>query len=97
MVYIFASYRIMEEIGSGNFGDVHKGVWEMPGESRLVAVKTMKHGTNSTDQVMFLQEAAVNGQFRHPNVVKLYGVVTVGEPVSGDMIVACSTTPTYLF
>ena len=22
------------------------------------------------------------GQFSHPNVVKLYGVVTVGEPVS---------------
>ena len=22
------------------------------------------------------------GQFNHPNVVKLYGVVTVGEPVS---------------
>ena len=22
------------------------------------------------------------GQFKHPNVIKLYGVVTVGEPVS---------------
>ena len=34
------------------------------------------------DQVKFLQEAAIMGQFKHPNVIKLYGVVTVGEPVS---------------
>ena len=34
------------------------------------------------DRVTFLQEAAINGQFKHPNVVKLLGVVTVGEPVS---------------
>ena len=30
----------------------------------------------------FLQEAAIMGQFCHPNVVRLYGVVTVGDPVS---------------
>ena len=34
------------------------------------------------EKVRFLQEAAIMGQFSHPNVVKLYGVVTVGEPVS---------------
>ena len=29
-----------------------------------------------------LQEAAIMGQFHHPNIIKLHGVVTVGEPIS---------------
>ena len=47
-----------------------------------IAVKTLKPNTTEEDRVKFLQEAAIMGQFSHPNVVKLYGVVTVGEPVS---------------
>ena len=34
------------------------------------------------ESVKFLQEAAIMGQFRHPNIVRLHGVVTMGEPVS---------------
>ena len=45
-------------------------------------MKTLKTGSDENDRVKFLQEAAINGQFQHPNVVKLHGVVTVGEPVS---------------
>lgn len=29
----------------------------------------------------FLQEAATIGQFQHPNIVRLHGVVTVSDPV----------------
>ena len=47
-----------------------------------VAVKMLKTGACQEEKVKFLQEAAVNGQFHHPNIVKLLGVVTVGEPVS---------------
>ena len=47
-----------------------------------VAVKTLQSSASQEDRVKFLQEAAINGQFRHPNVVKLLGVVTLGEPVS---------------
>lgn len=47
-----------------------------------VAVKTLKPGSGENDRIKFLQEAAINGQFQHQNVVKLHGVVTVGEPVS---------------
>ena len=41
----------------------------------------LKEEASETEKVRFLQEAAINGQFHHPNVVKLMGVVTIGEPV----------------
>ena len=49
---------------------------------KLVAIKTLKSSATEKEEVMFLQEAAINGQFHHRNVVKLCGVVTVGHPVS---------------
>ena len=52
------------------------------GENVDVAVKTLKEGAEEQDKVKFLQEAAIMGQFKHPNVVTMYGVVTEGEPVS---------------
>ena len=42
----------------------------------------MKPGSPEEEKVRFLQEAAIMGQFSHPYVVKLYGVVTMGDPVS---------------
>ena len=45
-------------------------------------MKTLKPNITEEDKIKFLQEAAIMGQFLHPNVVKLHGVVTVGEPVS---------------
>ena len=61
---------------------VSQGVWSSPSGPVDVAVKTLKPGSCEADKVKFLQEAAINGQFRHPNVVKLIGVVTTGQPVS---------------
>jgi serine/threonine protein kinase len=70
-------------LGSGQFGAVHKGEWVASegGEKIEVAVKTLKEGAGEGDKVKFLQEAAIMGQFSHPNVVKLYGVVTEGRSV----------------
>ena len=69
-------------LGSGEFGTVNQGVWESPMGAMDVAVKQLQPGASEEEKVKFLQEAAINGQFRHPNVVKLMGVVTTGEPVS---------------
>ena len=69
----------MEELGSGQFGQVCKG---LVGGTMEVAVKTLKLGSGETEKVKFLREVAIMGQFSHPNIVKLYGVVTIGEPVS---------------
>lgn len=70
-----------ELLGSGQFGMVNKGVWQRPGGATDVAIKTLREGVTEEDKIRFLQEAATSGQFQHPNVVKLQGVVTVGEPV----------------
>ena len=82
----FLLYSRRTTLGSGQFGTVHKGEWaaseEEGGKKIEVAIKTLKEGASKEDKVKFLQEAAIMGQFRHPNVIKLYGVVIEGEPVS---------------
>ena len=75
--------RLTNQLGSGQFGVVYKGVWKSPSRGEVeVAIKTLKGGSGEEDRVKFLQEAAIMGQFKHPNVVTLYGVVSEGEPVS---------------
>ena len=46
-----------------------------------VAVKTLKGGATREQKENFLMEASVMGQFNHPNVVRLYGVVSRVDPV----------------
>ena len=46
-----------------------------------VAVKMMENGASEEDRVKFLQEAAIMGQFNHPNIVRLLGIMTLPEPV----------------
>ena len=77
-----STYRITGHLGSGQFCTVHKGVWQSPVGAIEVAVKQLQSGASEEEEIKFLQEAAINGQFKHPNVVKLMGVVTMGEPVS---------------
>ena len=81
-------------LGSGQFGAVHKGEWVAPGVGGKldVAVKTLKEGAGEQDKVTFLQEAAIMGQFSHPNVVKLHGIITEGEPVSSSPLSLYSLT-----
>ena len=44
-------------------------------------MKQLNEGMAEGEKVKFLREAAIMGQFRHPHVIKLHGVVTMGEPV----------------
>ena len=74
--------RTTTKLGSGQFGSVNKGVWHSPEGPVDVAIKTLKAESPEEEKVKFLQEAAIMGQFHHPNIVELHGVVTVGEPVS---------------
>ena len=82
MKWINFFFSITEHLGSGEFGTVCKGEWHTAMGMLDVAVKMLNNKATERDTVRFLQEAAIMGQFRHPNIVRLHGVVTVGEPVS---------------
>lgn len=83
MVNLHHSCRITSHLGSGQFANVEKGVWKSPNGITLeVAVKCLSSNTSSLDKIKFLQEAAIMGQFQHPNVVRINGVVMDKETVS---------------
>ena len=46
-----------------------------------VAVKTMEDATSEEDGIKFLQEAAIMGQFDHPNIVKIMGIMATEDTV----------------
>ena len=60
---------------------MERGLWKEGTRNIQVAVKLLKERATQIDKVKFLQEAAIMAQFRHPNVVSLYGVVSKTEPV----------------
>ncbi len=69
-------------LGSGQFGAVYRGKWKSKNDGDVdVAFKILKEGASCEDKVKFLQEAAIMGQFKHPNIINVYGIVTEGEPV----------------
>ena len=74
--------RMTGYLGSGQFGTVNKGVWQSPSGPVHVAIKTSNGNTGENHKINFLQEAAIMGQFHHPNIVQLYGVVLMSDPVS---------------
>lgn len=63
------------------FGEVSRGRYRPLGRREvLVAVKTLRWGASDRERGMFLSEAGVLGQFDHPNVLKLEGVITRNPP-----------------
>lgn len=80
--YYFVYFRITNELGQGQFGSVSKGVWTSPDGRHEVAIKMLKSNATEDDRLKLLQEAAIMGQFSNKNVVKVQGVVTLGDPVS---------------
>ena len=75
-----------DHLGDGQFGTVSQGVWSHPKGIKEVAVKTLKKSATQSDRVKFLQEAAIMGQFKHPNVILLYGVAARGKIVSSNVL-----------
>lgn len=45
-------------------------------------MKVLKEGASELDKIKFLQEAAIMCQFKHPNVVRLHGVIKEKDMVS---------------
>ncbi|CAF93010.1 unnamed protein product, partial [Tetraodon nigroviridis] len=77
-----SSISIERIIGAGEFGEVCSGPLRLPGKREiLVAIKTLKAGYTEQQRRDFLWEASIMGQFNHPNIIRLEGVVTKSKPV----------------
>ena len=91
LVYLFCYALVLQaKFITGNFGDVYKADYIPEGSSLEnaipVAVKTTKPGCSDSEKEEFLKEMAVMSKMiHHPNIVRLYGVVT--ENVSSHWIV----------
>uniref|UniRef100_A0A671PL50 receptor protein-tyrosine kinase n=1 Tax=Sinocyclocheilus anshuiensis TaxID=1608454 RepID=A0A671PL50_9TELE len=69
-------------IGAGEFGEVCSGLLRLPGKREIpVAIKTLKAGYTEKQRRDFLGEASIMGQFEHPNIIHLKGVITKSKPV----------------
>ena len=77
-ISILINFSLQCELGEGQFGKVKKGILLGPDHIE-VAVKILK---DESEKVKLLKEAAIMGQFAHPNIVQLYGLTTITEPVS---------------
>ncbi|XP_029090225.1 ephrin type-B receptor 6 [Monodon monoceros] len=74
--------KIEEVIGAGSFGEVRRGRLQPRGRrEQAVAIQALWSGGAESLQMAFLGQAAVLGQFQHPNVLRLEGVVTKSRPL----------------
>ncbi|KAF7649154.1 hypothetical protein LDENG_00146140, partial [Lucifuga dentata] len=72
-----SSIHIERVIGMGEFGEVCSGRLRMQGKREIyVAIKSLKAGYSEKQRRDFLSEASIMGQFDHPNIIRLEGVVT---------------------
>ncbi|KAI5094481.1 tyrosine-protein kinase FRK, partial [Silurus meridionalis] len=71
-----SSICLLQKLGAGQFGEVYEGLWN---NTTAVAVKTFR--PSSMDSQDFLREAQIMKKLRHPKLIQLYAVCTVGEPI----------------
>uniref|UniRef100_A0A3P8XKA3 receptor protein-tyrosine kinase n=1 Tax=Esox lucius TaxID=8010 RepID=A0A3P8XKA3_ESOLU len=77
-----SSIHIEKVVGIGEFGEVCSGRLRLQGKREIyVAIKSLKAGYSEKQRRDFLSEASIMGQFDHPNIIRLEGVVTRCKPV----------------
>lgn len=68
--------RMEKELGKGQFGVVQLAWFR---NQQYVAVKMMREGMMEEDS--FVEEAKVMAQLNHPNLIRLFGVVSRDKPI----------------
>ncbi|KAG8588311.1 hypothetical protein GDO81_005945 [Engystomops pustulosus] len=62
------------------YGEICKGCLKLPSKRELpVAIQTLRAGCSEKQKRSFLAEASIMGQFDHPNIIRLEGVITRGN------------------
>ncbi|HTV25375.1 MAG TPA: serine/threonine-protein kinase, partial [Polyangiaceae bacterium] len=75
---LIGRYQLLELIGSGGAGEVYAG--HDPQLDRPVAVKRLRADlASSADRVQLAREARINARLEHPNIVRVYDFLTVGN------------------
>ena len=89
-IVIDAGYRVLERIGQGEIGDVHRA--ERVATGQLLAVKVLSAGLMSDSLLVerFKEESKRASMFRHPNAVR---IEAVGETEDGRPFVAMEYLP----
>lgn len=78
----------------GEFGEVYRGNLRIPGQDcKTVAIKTLKDTSPDGQWWNFLREATIMGQFNHPHILHLEGVVTKSMRSVGGGEAGGSETP----
>lgn len=91
-------YRLVDELGGGQFGTVWSGTWYLRGGGKKnVAVKVCKENAQEQEKARLLREGARMMQFFHTHVVQLYGVVTIDEPVSIQYMCEWASTASWIY
>ncbi|XP_052873099.1 insulin-like receptor [Anopheles cruzii] len=72
----------LEELGQGSFGMVYKGIVTKLGTDANIpcAIKTVNESATERERESFLIEATVMKEFNTHHVVRLLGVVSIGQP-----------------
>ncbi|KAM7533767.1 hypothetical protein Aperf_G00000113258 [Anoplocephala perfoliata] len=69
---------LLEKIGQGNFGEVHRGIYN----GREVAVKMCRAGPAEVEiRRKFLEGETTALNFFHPNIVRLLGIAVRSHPI----------------
>lgn len=78
----------------GEFGEVYRGTLRIPSQDcKTVAIKTLKDTSPDGQWWNFLREATIMGQFNHPHILHLEGVVTKSTRSVGGGMEGGSETP----
>ena len=77
---IWGRYRLVEKVGEGSFGSVHRA-WD-PELEREIAIKILhRRFADSRLKERLLREGRALARVRHPNVVSVFGVESYGDRV----------------
>ncbi|KAM9780985.1 uncharacterized protein ACBT44_022369 isoform 2-T2 [Syngnathus typhle] len=85
------SYHVLEQVGQGSFGRVHKGMKKFTGQ--VVALKFIpKMGRSNKELQSLKKEITIMSNLQHPNIVKLFDsfeteteVIVVTEYAEGQL------------